>query len=157
MKQSYLNTGLVIFGIIMLVLAASAILGMSPGVILALGGNLFVYLFFMLGFQIALPPFVGYLTRKYAISWLDNKFGPNYREEIPGWIQWIVAIALGLLVGYVWMRLTPLIAFLPALSVWPIDFLRWVANAERVNLWVAVWPAISFVFSYLVTNMNLSE
>lgn len=157
MKQAYLNIGLTVFGITVLILAISAIFGMPPLAVLAIAGNAFVYLFFMLGFQILLPPFAGFLTRKHAISWLDDKFGPNSREDIPQWIHWLLAITLGLLVGYAWMRLTPLIAFIPSLSVWPFEFLRWIANIERLNYWVAVWPALSFAVVYLFTSADLSS
>ncbi|KKU32586.1 hypothetical protein A3K29_05680 [Candidatus Collierbacteria bacterium RIFOXYB2_FULL_46_14] len=157
MKQSYLNVGLTVFGFTVLTLVISVLLGTSPVTILAFAGNLVVYFIFFFGFQIVLPPLIAYFARKYGITRLDNKFGQNYREQIPNWIHWLLAITFGLLIGLAWMKLTPLIAFIPSLSVWPIEFLRWTASFERINYWVSVWPAISFAVSYLVTHTDISN
>lgn len=157
MKQSYLNAGLTVFGLTALTFVVSAILGSSPLTILVFAGNSLVYLFFFVGFQVVLPPLTAYLTRKYAMTQLDDQFGSNYRDRIPGWLHWLLAITLGLLVGYAWIRLTPFIAFIPSLSVWPVEFFRWTASVELINYWVAVWPALSFTLSYLGTNSDISN
>ena len=157
MKQSYLNAGLTVIGLIVLTFVVSAILGTSPLTILTFAGNLLVYLFFFVGFQVILPILTGYLTRKYGMTWLDDKFGSNYRDRIPGWLHVLLAITFGLLVGLTWMKLTPLIAFIPSLSVWPLEFFRWTASKELINYGVTVWPALSFAVSYMFTHSDISD
>jgi len=158
MKQSYLNAGLTISSLIVLTFVVSAILGTSSFTILAFAGNLLVYLFFFVGFQVILPILTGYLTRKYGMTWLDDKFGSNYRDRIPGWLHILIAVVLGLVVGLAWMKLTPLIAFIPSLSVWPpVEFFRWTASKELINYSVVIWPAISFAVSYLFTHSDISD
>lgn len=141
MKQWILNTFLVAVGSLVILLGVSAVLGTNPLHILSFLGNLATYLFFMVGFQICLPPVAGFGIRYFLISILDRFF--EERKDIPGWVNVVVAIAIGTIIASVWVWATPLIASIPSLSVWPWEMFRWTAGTEAINYLVAIYAAIT--------------
>ena len=141
MKQWILNTILAVVGALIILMGFSSIIGTSPTFVLSFMGNLVTYLFFLIGFQICLPAVTGFGIRYFLISFLDRFF--EEQEDIPGWVNFIVALAAGIVIASIWVWATPLIAPIPSLSVWPIEMFRWVAGTEAINYFVAVYAAIT--------------
>lgn len=156
MKQSYLNTGLVIGAMVVIVLGISALSGLTPLMVLKFAINLTIWLFFSVVFQFAGPFLAGFASRYFGIALADEHFGE--REKVPGWVELLVAIALGILVSGLWIWLTPKFAVLHALSVWPgWEILRWHLGSELINYWHVAWYFFTAAIGYGMGILVRSE
>lgn len=151
MKQIYLNVGLVAAALVVIVLVISWLFGLTPLMVIKFVANLAIWLFFSIIFQFAGPFITGFASRYFGINLADEFFSDH--EDIPGWIEWVVAIALGLVISGLWIWLTPKFAVLHALSIWPNwEFLRWipVTGDMIINRWHIVWYFLTSAIGYFV-------
>lgn len=137
LEQWQLNWLLGILSVVVIVLVVSSFLGVSPLEIAAWAGNMLVYSFFLLGFQVVLPVVLGYAVRRYPVEWADFKFGRQPGERIPNGLNLLLAVVVGLSLAIAWVWLTPRVAYIPSLSEWPWDSFKWAAGYEGMNWLVA--------------------
>lgn len=135
LKQWYLNAGLIIVSLLVVVMAVSRLFGQTPISVLSWGGNLLVYLFFVIVFELGFPFVLGFLVRLYPVEILDTSFG-SQDEHLPGGLEVVLACITGIATAAILVWLTPMMAHLPSLSQWPIyDFFRWIPGPVELMNW----------------------
>ena len=114
----------VILGAVVLVVTAvfiSAAFGFPLQAIFEFAWNALVYLFFVVAYLVSVPLGLGTLLRRFPLEWMDNGFGRRRDERISNGMNWFLGIGAGLLIALLMVIATPYVAFVPSLSVWPIE------------------------------------
>lgn len=117
----------------------------GPAIALAKGaGNSFVFLIIAVIMFLA-PGVIGFAGRS-LIGNMDNRVERD--EDIPAWGHWLIAILLGVAIGFIWASFVPFLVNLPTWVKALYITLGWLKDIGVPYLSWGIYALITFMIGY---------
>ena len=121
-------------------------------------GNFLVYVILVVGVGVAMPIFLGFLWRYFAVQALDDAFG-RQNENMPDGLHFWLGVVSSVAAGFLWEALAlPLISQAHALNTWAWEWIQFRTVYEGYTAWGWVLVVfVMFAIGYFIGHMTEYE